>query len=62
MPRGFDLRFMSQAYASSAHIPLSAGGKRGTLNFWSTEPDAFPPALVAVLQELAAHIEERRPE
>ena len=34
---------MARAYGSSLHIPVKIDGKAGTINFWSTENDAFPP-------------------
>jgi hypothetical protein len=51
--RGFDLQFMARAYASSLHIPVKIDGVMGTINFWSTEKDAFPPELVSLLSEVA---------
>ena len=51
--RGFDLKFMARAYASSLHIPVKKDGLAGTINFWSAESEAFPPELVALLTEVA---------
>jgi len=52
--RGVDLLFMSRTYGSSVHIPSKIDDATGTLNFWSTESAAFPPAAVEVLKEAAA--------
>ncbi|MDX1947642.1 MAG: redoxin domain-containing protein [Pirellulaceae bacterium] len=52
--RGFDLAFMARAYGSSLHIPAEIAGEKGTLNFWSADLDAFPPAAVQLLAEIAA--------
>jgi peroxiredoxin len=51
--RAIDLQFMGRAYASSLHIPAKIDGVPGTINFWSTEKNAFPPELVSLLQEVA---------
>lgn len=51
--RGFDLQFMSRSYASSLHVPVKIDGQAGTINFWSTEKNAFPPELVGLLREVA---------
>ncbi len=51
--RGFDLQFMARALGSSLHLPVTIDGQAGTLNFWSTEKDAFPPEVVALLTEVA---------
>ena len=51
--RGIDLQFMARAYGSSLHIPVKKEGLAGTINFWSTESDAFPPELVSLLSEVA---------
>ena len=47
-----DLKFMSQAYGSSAHYPVKLDGVAGTVNFWSSEPGAFPAEAAAVLKEV----------
>ena len=52
--RGIDLQFMARVYKSSAHFPVEIDGFKGSLNFWSTEPDAFPPEAVNVLKEVVA--------
>jgi hypothetical protein len=54
--RGFDLQFMARAYRSSIHIPIETNGLKGTLNFWSTDADAFPPELVTLLEQAAKTI------
>jgi mono/diheme cytochrome c family protein len=55
--RGFDLLFMARVFGSSLHIPVKIDGQPGTLNFWSTEKDAFPPELVALLTDLAKSVQ-----
>ena len=52
--RGIDLQFMARVYKSSAHFPVEIDGFKGSLNFWSTEADAFPPEAVSVLKEVVA--------
>jgi hypothetical protein len=48
-----DLKYMAQVFASSLHVPVKHDGKSGTINFWSTEPDGFPPEAVKLLAEAA---------
>lgn len=50
--RGIDLQFMARVYKSSAHFPVEIDGLKGSLNFWSTEADAFPPEAVSLLKEV----------
>jgi hypothetical protein len=50
--RGIDLQFMARVYKSSVHFPVEIEGLKGSLNFWSTEADAFPPEAVSLLGEL----------
>ncbi len=38
---------------SVVHVPIEIDGHRGTVNFWSSEAEAFPPAAVEVLEKLA---------
>lgn len=45
-----DLRFMSRQLGSSAHVPLAGDFGPGSINFWSTEEDAFPADAVAILE------------
>jgi hypothetical protein len=54
--RGIDIQFMARAYKSSVHFPAEKDGLKGTINFWSTEKEAFPPEAVALLKEVAAAI------
>lgn len=54
--RGIDLQYMAKAFQSSYHLPIKRDGLSGTLNFWSTEKEAFPPELVKLLDEVAATI------
>ena len=51
--RGIDLQYMSRVYKSSAHFPVAIEGLKGSVNFWSTEQDAFPAEAVALLQQAA---------
>ncbi|HEY4309281.1 MAG TPA: redoxin domain-containing protein [Pirellulales bacterium] len=38
---------------SSLHVPMRIGDSRATINFWSTEPDAFPQPAVQLLSALS---------
>jgi len=58
--RAIDLKFMARAYKSSLHIPVEIDGVKGTLNFWSTEANAFPPAAVTVLEDVARAMAARQ--
>ena len=49
-----DLAHMSKCYGSSFHVPVKVGDQSGTINFWSTEREAFPPEARSVLEEAAA--------
>jgi peroxiredoxin/mono/diheme cytochrome c family protein len=49
-----DLVFAARMMASSAHIPVTIDGAKGTINFWSMERDAFPKEAIAILKEAAA--------
>jgi peroxiredoxin/mono/diheme cytochrome c family protein len=49
-----DLRFRSKTMGSSTHIPVTLDGQKGTINFWSTETDAFSDDAVKFLTEAAA--------
>lgn len=48
-----DLVFMKRAFQSSFHVPLKIDGKPGSINFWSAEKAAFPPAAQPILVEAA---------
>jgi peroxiredoxin len=48
-----DLKLMSRGVASSLHVPVKLEGAAATINFWSTDKDAFPPEAVKLLEELA---------
>lgn len=37
---------------SSLHLPIEVDGRRGTLNLWSTDAQAFPPEAVEVVQRV----------
>ncbi len=49
-----DMRFMRTAFSASLHIPFKSHVSPATLNFWSTERDAFPEEAVKVLADVAA--------
>lgn len=49
-----DMRLFGRRFASSAHVPIRYGGKPGTVNFWSAEPNAFPEPAVQLLEDVAA--------
>lgn len=49
---GPDLRFMRLAFSSSMHVPLRVDDKPATLNFWSSEKNAFPEEAVQLLTEI----------
>ncbi|QDU30207.1 thiol-disulfide oxidoreductase [Anatilimnocola aggregata] len=51
--KGVDLQFMARTFGSSVHFPRKSDDATGSLNFWSTESAAFPPAAVEVLKEAA---------
>jgi len=38
---------------SSMHVPVEIDGVRATINFWSSEAEAFPPEAVKILEEVA---------
>jgi hypothetical protein len=55
---GLDLKLMSRGVASSLHIPVKLGDTPGTVNFWSTETNAFPPEAVKLLEQLVKKMAE----
>jgi peroxiredoxin/mono/diheme cytochrome c family protein len=55
-PGSLAKRMFGRGLASSLHIPVQIGGKPATVNFWSTEADAFPPAAVELLSQVAAKL------
>jgi hypothetical protein len=44
---------MRLAFSSSMHIPVRFDGQPATLNFWSSEKNAFPEEAVKLLTEAA---------
>lgn len=38
---------------SVVHVPIEIDGHQATVNFWSTEAEAFPPSAVEVLEKIA---------
>ncbi|MEL7496846.1 MAG: thioredoxin family protein [Planctomycetota bacterium] len=53
---GKDAEHMSQALRSSYHVPIKIDGQTASINFWSKESNAFPKAVVDVLDELVEAI------
>lgn len=53
---GLDLKLMARGVSSSVHVPITFEGRPATLNFWSTDTDAFPPEAVKLLEALAKKI------
>lgn len=53
-----DLRYMAQVFGSSLHVPVKHDGKTGSVNFWSSEADGFPPEAVKLLTEAAQALAE----
>jgi hypothetical protein len=47
---GYDMRLLSRSFKSSVHIPFKFHGKQATVNFWSSEPNAFPGEAVQILE------------
>jgi hypothetical protein len=43
---------------SSVHIPVTVGRKKMAVNFWSRDPQAFPPDAVELLSSLAQAMAE----
>lgn len=46
-------KMVARGVQSSLHVPVTVNGKKGTLNFWSTDPNAFPPQAVDLLSKAA---------
>ena len=44
---------------SSMHVPVEIDGKQATINFWSAEAGAFPPAAAKLLEEVAKLMTEK---
>lgn len=47
-------RFFRRGVISSVHFPVEIDGRPMTVNFWSTDPAAFPPEAVQTLAEVVA--------
>jgi len=54
--KGDDLTAMRALLGSSLHVPVMIDGKRGTVNFWSKEKNAFPDKAVEFLTEVAKQV------
>ncbi len=48
-----DMSAMAARLRSSMHVPVVIDGKPAVVSFWSTEPEAFPPAAVEILEPIA---------
>lgn len=53
-------RMAKRGLTSSLHVPIQFDGRQMSVNFWSEEPDAFPPAAVKLLTEVAAELARKR--
>ncbi|MFO0949354.1 MAG: hypothetical protein U1D30_26150, partial [Planctomycetota bacterium] len=51
-PTGVEMQILSRILPSSVHIPLRVQGKPASVNIWSIDKNAFPPEVVASLEEL----------
>jgi peroxiredoxin/mono/diheme cytochrome c family protein len=47
---------------SSVHVPVTLAGKRATINFWSTDPAAFPQPAVQLLSALSQAMAAPKPQ
>ena len=47
-----DMKYMSAVARSSFHVPAKINGKSGTVNFWSSEVNAFPKEVQQLLKQL----------
>jgi peroxiredoxin len=52
------VQMSSKDIRSSMHVPVEIGGVRATINFWSAEAGAFPPAAVKILEQVARLLAE----
>jgi hypothetical protein len=50
------LKMITAALKSSAHVPVSIDGLPSNVNFWSASEKAFPEESLAMLQSLAAEV------
>ena len=53
-------RMQKKGVQSSLHIPVTLGGQKMTVNFWSTEPKGFPPAAVTLLEQVVQKLVQGR--
>lgn len=51
-PTGVEMQILGRILPSSVHIPLRVQGKPASVNFWSIDKNAFPPEVVASLEEI----------
>jgi peroxiredoxin len=58
--RGVDLYMMSKGLSSSMHSPVIWESRPATVNFWSTEKNAFSGETVAKLEALAKVVAKER--
>lgn len=53
-------KMAKRGLTSSLHVPAQHNGKPVSINFWSGEPDAFPPEAVKLLSQIAAELVRKR--
>jgi hypothetical protein len=53
-------RLAAKGLASSLHVPVHIKGCPASVNFWSTEGDAFPPPAVDLLTKVAQRLVQDR--
>ncbi|MDA1053848.1 MAG: redoxin domain-containing protein [Planctomycetota bacterium] len=54
-----DFKLLGRLFASSMHVPVQIDGVPGVVSFWSTEPDAFSPEAVGILEPLAKQLDAK---
>ena len=54
-------RMAARGAKSSLHVPVVLGGQRATINFWSTDPAAFPQPAVQLLSALSQAMAAPKP-
>ena len=54
------LKMITSVIKSSVHVPVSVQGLPSTVNFWSSEPKAFPEENSALLRSLAVAVASRK--
>ncbi|MBI2824315.1 MAG: redoxin domain-containing protein [Planctomycetia bacterium] len=54
-------KMVARGAKSSMHVPIEVGGVRATINFWSTDADAFPQPAVQLLSALSKAMAAPKP-